>query len=199
MASPYTGTFPTEVVDASLVRIGAGRLAIAAATTNGAIASGAWDLGPTKGGVDYDPKITQFMIECDQRLNAIGAQPIKEEHDVKVTLLDMSLANLYKIMSQLTNPYLGGTQVRTDTAPYFALGEEVSRRYFQLTWKGPSISGLGGYRYLTLWRCVIQSRGTFKLAKEKNDEVQVTFRALTDVGAQAATGYPVGFISDQAT
>lgn len=171
--------FPTAASDPQTIRRGAGRFYICTYVAAGADASTIRDMGPTLGGIEFDPKRTQHPIEVDQFLGPIAAFPIKEEHTIKVTLLDTTLANVYKALGMSTNTLVAGD--RTDNSGSIGLGEENAILYYQLIWKGtPPPQSAATTSIIQLYKCAFSGASSIKFEKPKESAIQLTFMALTD-------------------
>lgn len=186
--------FPSDDASSSFAYSGAGKLYLAPYTPAGADAIGLAFVGATTGGVEWDPKRQQHLIECDQYLGSIGAFPTKEDFTVKFTTIDTTLANIYRVLDYSKNTLTGGE--RSSSSGSLPLGEESWRAYVQLIWKGPAIPAYGTYRLLQLYRCAFVGSSAIKFEKGKESTIQVTFHALSDPSAVAAGKGAVGIIQD---
>ncbi len=171
--------FPTAASDPQTIRRGAGRFYLCTYVAAGADASVIRDMGPTLGGFEFDAKRTMHPIEVDQFLNAVASFPTKEEHTVKVTLLDTTLANVYKALGMSLNTLTGGD--RTDNTGSIGLGEESAISYYQLLWKGtPPPQSSATTSVIQLYKCAFMAASSIKMEKAKESAIQLTFIALTD-------------------
>ena len=171
--------FPTDATSALTIKRGAGRFYICTYVAAGADASTIRDMGATLGGLEFDAKRTMHPVEVDQFLNAIASFPTKEEHTVKVTLLDTTLANIYKALGMSLNTLTAGD--RTDNTGSIGLGEESAILYYQLLWKGtPAPQSSATTSVIQLYKCAFSGASSIKFEKGKESAIQVTFMALTD-------------------
>lgn len=171
--------FPTAASDPQTIRRGAGRFYICGYVAAGADASVIRDMGPTLGGISFDPKRTMHEIEVDQFLGAVAAFPTKEDFTVKVTLLDTTLANVYKALQLSLNTLTAGD--RTDNTGSMGLGEESAILYYQLLWKGtPAPQSSATTSVVQLYKCAFSGSSEIKFEKGKESALQLTFKALTD-------------------
>jgi hypothetical protein len=188
-------TFPSDDASASYAYSGAGKLYVGSYQPSGADASSLAFVGATTGGVEFDPKRTQHLIEVDQYLGSIGAFPTKEDFTVKFTTVDTTLANIYRVLA-----YSRGTLVNGDRSSYagsLTLGEESDRKYLQVVWKGPSLPAYSGTaRIIQLYRAVFMGSSAVKFEKGKESTIQITFHALSDPTAVLAGKGAVGIIQD---
>ena len=176
--------FPTAASDPQTIRRGAGRFYIGTYVAAGADASTIRDMGPTLGGIEFDPKRTMHPIECDQFLGAVAAFPTKEEFTLKVTLLDTTLANVYKALAMSLNTLVGGD--RTDNSGSVGMGEESAILYYQLLWKGtPPPQSSATTSVVQLYKCAFSGASSIKFEKGKESAIQLTFIALTDPSVTA--------------
>jgi hypothetical protein len=171
--------FPSSSVKAEYIRHGAGDFYIGTYVAAGADAATIRHMGPTLGGLSFDPKRTMHPIEVDQFLGSIASFPTKEDFIVKVTLLDTTLANVYKALAYATNTLTAGD--RTDNAGSMGLGEESREVYYQLLWKGnPPSQSSAAASIIQLYKCAFEAVAEIKFEKPKETGIQITFRALTD-------------------
>lgn len=177
--------FPTDAAKPEYITHGAGRFYIGAYVAAGADASPLRDMGSTLGGIGFDPKRGMHLVEVDQYLGPIASFPIKEDHTIKVTLLDATLANIYKALAYSANTLTGGD--RTDNSGQFGLGEETKELYYQIVWKGtPPSQSTATARILQLYKCSFEAIAEIKFEKAKESAFQLTFRALSDPSVSTA-------------
>lgn len=201
-------TLPADTFTEPKVVRGAGKLYLYDYVTAGGDPSGASnvvDLGPTQGGIDWDPKISKALVECDQKLAAIAAFPIKEEFTFKTNLLDLSLLRFISVMADDWNQAAGtsGHYNRVAGPPIVdtvAIGGYSLRQYVGLYWKGNgSLTGgtQAGSRVIRCWMCTPTAFGELKNTKTKETMLQVTWHALCDVSVTtSSTKGEVGQIID---
>lgn len=186
--------FPSDDASSSYAYSGAGKLYLGTYAPAGADSASLAFVGATTGGIEWDPKRQQKLIECDQYLGSIGAFPTKEDFTVKFTTLDTTLANIYRVLAYSKATLTGGD--RTSLSGSLPLGEESYRNYVQLVWKGQALPAYGTHRLLQLYRCVFIGSSPVKFEKGKESTIQVTFHALSDPSAVAAGKGAVGVIQD---
>ena len=172
-------SFPTAPNPATLFVSGAGDLFIGTYAAAGADSAALTHMGPTSGGVAIEYKRDMHVVECDQFLGGVAAFPMKETCTVKVTLMDMTLANFYKSLNMSLNTLVGGG--RTDNSGSMGLGEESAQLYYQLVWKGkaPAQSSATS-RVWQFYKCFTVTASEVKNEKTKEASVQLTIQALTD-------------------
>ena len=172
-------SFPTAPNPATLFVSGAGDFYIGTYAAAGADSAALVHMGPTQGGMASEYKRDVHPVEVDQFLGAVAAFPTKEEFTLKVTLMDMTIANFYKALNLSLNTLVGGG--RTDNSGSTGLGEETAQLYFQAVWKGkPPAQSSATSRIWQMYKCVTMSVSEAKMEKTKETGIQVTIRALTD-------------------
>lgn len=178
-------SFPTSAAKPEFIRRGAGNFYIGAYIAAGADTVTLRHMGPTSGGFELDPKATKHEIEVDQFLGPVAAFPTKEEFTAKVTILDTTLANVYKMLQAATNTLVGGD--RTDNSGSMGLGEENTILYYQCVWVGtPAPQSSASTSVIQLYKCSITGIAPLKFEKGKETAVQITIRALTDPSVTTA-------------
>jgi hypothetical protein len=172
-------TFPTSAAKPEFIRRGAGDIYIGAWVPAGADTPTLRHMGPTLGGIEFDPKRTLHNIIVDQFLGPVAAFPTAEDFTIKFTLLDTTLANFYKAMQYAQNTLVGGD--RTDASGSLGLGEENAYTYYQIVWKGtPPPQSAASASILQFYKCVFTQVAAIKFEKEKESALQVTYTCLTD-------------------
>lgn len=185
-------------VSAGGVSAGAGKLYLSPYVASGADATSLTFIGATQGGVEFDFKRSQKLVESDQYLGSINAFPIKEEFSVKFTVLESTLEaikNAFLWNGTLTD----GTRAGTNAYGSLVLGEESTQQFRQLVWKGLAPYGYAGSRYIQLWKVTFKSAAALKYEKGKEISYQITLDALTDPSAVWASKPAVGQILDNPT
>lgn len=177
--------YPTSAAKPEYVKRGAGECFIGDYASAGADTVTLRHLGPTQGGVEYDPKRAFHEVECDQFIGAVAAFPIKEEFTFKVTILDTTLANVAKALQLSTSRLTGGD--RTDNSGTLLMGEETAILYHQFVWRGiPAPQSAATTQVLQLFKVVVIAASPIKFEKAKETAVQLTLRALTDPSISTA-------------
>ena len=177
--------YPSDPNTSVLYRRGSGQVYLGAWVTGGADASPLTHLGGSQSGIEFTYKRTMKEVDTDQILSPIAAFPSKEEADLKVTILDLSLANLHNAMGLKSATLTAGG--RTDNSGNWNIGGENTEAYFQVIWKGTPIpASSAALSVIQLWKCYVAAAGALKFEKGKESGVQITFRALADPTAIAA-------------
>ena len=102
-----------------------------------------------------------------------------------MTILDTTLANVYKMLQAASNTLVGGD--RTDNSGSMGLGEENTILYYQCVWVGtPAPQSSASTSIIQLYKCSITGVAPLKFEKGKETAVQITIRALTDPSVTTA-------------
>jgi hypothetical protein len=189
--------FPSINSDARYIQGGVGLLFVAPYAANGADGSPITFLGPTEGGIEFDQKRDFHVIEVDEFLSGIGAFPMKEEFGFKAVFAETTLANIQALLFNFGNTLTGGQ--RASASGSLTIGEDKSRNYRQIIYKGPATPAYGSSvnRIYQMFQCVPTSIGPIKYTKGKEGTIAVTFRALADPTAVLASAPAVGKILEQ--
>jgi hypothetical protein len=138
--------------------------------------TGLTEVGSTFGGVQIDPKTEHYMVEIDQRLAAVAAVPKKREVEIKVKLMEATLANLQNALAQTSGALSG-----TNTLRYDLSAAEV---YFQMQLVGKGAGA--GTRTITFWKTFIKDMGTWAFQKDAAQALEVTFGVVEETtGSQS--------------
>lgn len=190
--------FPSDVSDGRYVVGGVGKMYIGPYTANGADAASLAFLGGTIGGIEVDQKRDLHLIDLDEWLSPAAAFPAKEEFGFKATFAETYLANLQNFLFNFGNALTGGGRGTGPTGS-LTLGEDKTRNYRQLVYRGPATPNYGAavQRYYQFWQCVPVAIGPTKYEKGKEATIAVTFRALADPTAFLAGANPLGKVFEQ--
>ena len=194
-------SFPSTDVDGRLIVTGPARVYLGAYTANGVDSVPTLTfLGSTDGGCELHYATSKHPIAVDQYLNDIEAVPIKEEVTVKTRILELNLANLYNILQSTgeavsTMQLTGGLYASTSSSLTF--GEQKKFQYWQLILKTVAPPGATNLtRIYQFWKAYVSATSAIKLEKPKESGLEITWKALTDVSAIAATKAPIFQIKD---
>jgi len=122
------------------------------------------EVGSTLGGVQIDPKTEHYMVEIDQRLAAVAAVPKKREVEVKVKLMEATLANLQTALAQVAGALSG-----TATLLYDLSAAEL---YYQVQLVGKGAGA--GTRTVTFWKAFIKDLGAWAFQKDNAQSLELT-------------------------
>jgi len=132
------------------------------------------DLGFTMGGVTFDPKTELHLVEVDQHLAHVAAEPRLREAEVKFKLLEATPENIRIALAQpLTNI--------TGTPPDVTLSfdADAPAQYYQLQFAGKG-HGTTAVRTWTFWRTYIKAITGYQMGKDTEQALDVTVGILQE-------------------